>query len=410
MPAARVPSYREQKRSDKPSIGFVQVPGSNQRVYFPGEYGSPESRQGYDRWLTEWLVAGRVHAAPVPTGDLSINELIALYRERVLDPKHLKPDGSYTWHGTIARESLRILRDMYGLSPVSEFGPKRLKVLRELMLKGDPTAQRPPDKNGKPLPLGRKPWSVGTANEHVAMIRTVFAWAVEEEIGGKAMVNVAHALAQVKPLRSVRSPVLPVPDEHVNAVRGKVPGPIRALIDLQLLTGARPGELLGLTRATIDTTGAPWKVRLDEHKTAHHGHERMLRFGPKAQTLLMEFMLSKGTNEPLFSPKDAIRERSATKPTHRREDQADNPRKTDRVVRDAYDTDSYRRVIQRVCGNLGIPAWHPHQLRHNFATRIRAEHGIDTAKTILGHSTLEATLIYAERDDAKADQVMAKVG
>ena len=57
-----------------------------------------------------------------------------------------------------------------------------------------------------------------------------------------------------------------------------------------------------------------------------------------------------------------------------------------------------------------MPAWHPHQLRHNAATRLRREFGLDVARVILGHGTLMMTDQYAELDREKALAVMAQVG
>jgi site-specific recombinase XerD len=42
--------------------------------------------------------------------------------------------------------------------------------------------------------------------------------------------------------------------------------------------------------------------------------------------------------------------------------------------------------------------WHPHQLRHNAATNLRREHGVELARIILGHANVLATQIYAEAD------------
>jgi site-specific recombinase XerC len=55
-------------------------------------------------------------------------------------------------------------------------------------------------------------------------------------------------------------------------------------------------------------------------------------------------------------------------------------------------------------------AWHPHQLRHGVATRLRREFGLQTPKVILGHSSMDTTLIYAEADHQRAAEVMEKVG
>jgi integrase len=53
---------------------------------------------------------------------------------------------------------------------------------------------------------------------------------------------------------------------------------------------------------------------------------------------------------------------------------------------------------------------HPHQLRHNAATNLRKQHGIELARIILGHSTAFTTEIYAEQDRAAAVEVVAKIG
>jgi site-specific recombinase XerD len=55
-------------------------------------------------------------------------------------------------------------------------------------------------------------------------------------------------------------------------------------------------------------------------------------------------------------------------------------------------------------------SWHPHQLRHNSATTIRKEYGIELARIILGHSTAFTTEIYAEMDRLQAVEVIAKIG
>jgi len=54
--------------------------------------------------------------------------------------------------------------------------------------------------------------------------------------------------------------------------------------------------------------------------------------------------------------------------------------------------------------------WHPHQLRHNAATNLRREHGVELARIILGHAKVLATQIYAEADRLQAMSVIGKVG
>jgi integrase len=54
--------------------------------------------------------------------------------------------------------------------------------------------------------------------------------------------------------------------------------------------------------------------------------------------------------------------------------------------------------------------WHPHQLRHNAATHLRKEFGIEVARIILGHRSASMTEIYAELDDEKAKRVIQRIG
>jgi hypothetical protein len=45
--------------------------------------------------------------------------------------------------------------------------------------------------------------------------------------------------------------------------------------------------------------------------------------------------------------------------------------------------------------------WHPHQLRHNAATYLCKEFGLETARIILGHRSAAITEVYAEIDQQK---------
>jgi integrase len=87
-----------------------------------------------------------------------------------------------------------------------------------------------------------------------------------------------------------------------------------------------------------------------------------------------------------------------------------NPRKTGRELGEHYTTGSVRRAIRRARTKADIPSWHPHQLRHNAATWLRKEFGLDVARIILGHRSPVITEIYAELDREKAINAMQKSG
>jgi hypothetical protein len=105
---------------------------------------------------------------------------------------------------------------------------------------------------------------------------------------------------------------------------------------------------------------------------------------------------------------------------------AKRKRKPKRTPGGRYDTQAYGHAIRYGCDHdFPVPEgldgdaakqwrkdhrWHPHRLRHNAATRLRKEFGLDVAQVVLGHATLAVTQVYAERDVAAAKEVMRKVG
>jgi len=183
------------------------------------------------------------------------------------------------------------------------------------------------------------------------------------------------------------------------------------MIELQRLTGMRPGEVLSMRVCDLDMSGVVWTYTPAEHKTEHHGHGRAVFIGPRAQTILRPFLRPELT-ACLFSPREAEQSRRSLDAKGQRGlGQRETRRKTHRRLGDRYTTESYRRAIARACELAGAPQWSPNQLRHNAATRLRREHGLDVAQTILGHRIGSAiTELYAEANVRKARQVMAKVG
>lgn len=53
--------------------------------------------------------------------------------------------------------------------------------------------------------------------------------------------------------------------------------------------------------------------------------------------------------------------------------------------------------------------WSPNRLRHNAATFLRKEFGIEAVRVVLGHCFAAITEVYAELDRGKAADIMAKV-
>jgi len=384
----RIPKYRLHKPS-----GQAVVTLSGRDVYL-GKHGSQVSRDEYDRHIAEWLANGRQSTEEAPDRPaLTVGEVILRYWEHAQG--YYQKDGKPTTELGHVKCALRLVRRLYSRERADSFGPLALKACREEFLNA-----------------GQKRLTI---NQNVGRIKRLFRWAVEQELVGR---SVAHGLDAVKGLKRGRTeapegqPVKPVPDADVDAVLPHLGAAVRAMVELQRLTGMRSGEVVLMRPGDIDRSGAVWVYRPAQHKTQHHGHERLVPLGPKAQGILEPF-LDRDALAYLFSPKEAEEARHAkrTLTARRRSNkQKRRAKRPQRKWRERYDSASYRRAIQRACDKAGVDSWHPHRLRHNAATALREQFGIEAARVILGHRSAAVTEIYAEVNRDRAMEVMAKFG
>lgn len=123
-----VPSYRRQKRPGACDRAFVQING---RRKYLGIYGTEESRQRYAQFVAEWGAAG---GAPQiePHADITIVEVMAAYW-RHTKQYYRRADGTPTNEISNIQQALRPLKQLYGRTPAAEFGPRRLRSVRQWM-------------------------------------------------------------------------------------------------------------------------------------------------------------------------------------------------------------------------------------------------------------------------------------
>jgi integrase len=392
MPAApRIPSYRHHKPSGQAVVTL------NGRDVYLGKHDTPESRATYEHMISRWLANGRQDPAAAGAADRTVAELALAYLEYAT-VRYRHADGGATSELANVRLALRPLCRLFGDTPAREFGPKALKVLRHQAVADG---------------LCR-----GGANRRASHIVRLFRWAADEEMVPSA---VWWALKAVEGLPRGRSearesePVKPVADDLVDAVRPFVSRQVWAMIELQRLAGMRPGEIVSMRTGDIDRTGPVWVYKPRRHKTEHHGHERRVYLGPRAQTVLGPF-LKADPDAFLFSAKEAAEDHRAGRRRDRKTPLAPSHRarrhkaKPSRPPGLAYTTGSYRRAIGYGCKKAGIPPWNPNRLRHACATEIRARYGLEAAQVVLGHCRADVTQVYAARDGEQAARVMKEIG
>jgi integrase len=431
----------------------VRIGGTD---HYLGTHGSEESKQKYEQ-IVRRLITDRakdeMRARVESSSDLTINELVVRYLHFV--------DGYYTSNEPAnIRHALRPLRRLYGFEMATGIGPLKLKAVRHEF-----------------IAAGRCRSEI---NKRIRRVVRMFKWAAAGEL---VPASVHHALKAVEGLRKGRGdvreskPVKPVPDAFVDAIRPHVPRQVWAMIELQRLSGMRPGEVCIMRTTDISMAGRIWEFTPETHKTEHFDRERTIFIGPQAQEILRPWLRAE-LEAYLFQPREADVERRAAMRLARKSKVQPSQRNR-RKIRprkgpgERYDPDSYRRAIAAACDRAfphptvapleawdlpgperdefrrlrksleekGLPAgrrreiraaidalllppdqraeliawrkahrWHPHQLRHNAATRLRREFGLDVARAVLGHSTPVVTEIYAELDRSRAAEAMGMIG
>jgi site-specific recombinase XerD len=412
------PSYCLHKASGQ---AVVRIGGKD---HYLGAHGSPESHAEYARLIAEWRVTEskrEEHRQTLPRlveFNLTVSQVIHRYRE--FAKGYYVRDGKPTKELTEMRYALRPVRILYGATLAREFGPLKLKAVRQYMIDTED--------------LSRK-----VVNARVKRIKRFVKWAVSEEL---VPAGVFHGLATVTGLRRGRTnaretpPVKPVPDAWVDLVVPHLSPQVAAMVQLQRLTGMRPCEVVIMRACDIDMSGDVWMYEPYRHKNEWREQTRLIPLGPKAQEIIKEF-LHLGIDRFLFSPRDAEEWRHEQRAENRSPDRktkifpcelrmrekrkaAAKKRTSKRPKRDRYDVDSYRRAITYTISKLNkqrekagqepVARWYPLQLRHSRGTEIRRAYGIEAAQVSLGHTHADVTQVYAERNLELAIQIARKTG
>jgi integrase len=417
MPRAKaLPRYRLHRPSGQ---AVVTLSG---RDFYLGKHETPESHQTYKRLLAQWVADDCKPRQRVDS--LLVAELIARFWSYALE-YYRKKNGEPTSEIGNFRCALTPLDDLYGATPAAEFGPLALRALRSAAIaKGN--------------------WSRATTNKHINRVRLMFRWGVSHELIPPSVIqglSAVPALQQGRTNARESDQVPPVDDEIVDATIPHLPPIVADMVRLQRLTGMRPAEVCSLRPCDLDRSRDVWLYRPDSHKTEHHGRERVVYFGPKAQCVLLRY-LARDASTCCFRPSDTMtkwlaeRREARTTPASCGNRPGSNCSRRGRSVGDAYKTPSYRRAIYRGADKAfphpvlaDVPRrkltgdqaaelaewqakhrWAPNRLRHTVGTEVRRAFGLEAAQVTLGHSNAKVTQVYAERDAAKGYEVARAMG
>jgi len=424
---SRAPKYALHKASGR---AVVKIGG---KLHYLGPYGSAESKLEYRRVVSAWSAeqAGKTVAAGsgVPESDTTLAELLAAYLQHA--ESYYRKDGRPTSMLFILRSVARLWKP-YATAFVRDVKPSHLKTIQATMVK-----------DGQ---------SRSYVNKVTSYSKMIFRWATENDL---APAGVWQSLLAVRGLAKGRTkarepePVGPVDDVTVDATAPYLPPVVQDMVAFQRHTGARPGEVCSIRPCDVDRSGDVWLYRPESHKCQHHDRGRVIAIGPRAQEILLPYLLRDATAF-CFSPRDSEARRNAVRRDNRKtpmtpSQTARTPRRCPRrPAKDRYTKDSYCRAIARAC-DLAFPPppplgrlegestrkwrerltevqsaelkawqaahrWSQNQLRHSAGTDVRKRFGLEAAQVVLGHAKANTTEIYAERDLRLAVEIARQVG
>lgn len=331
-PKNTIPTLRKHSTSGN---AMVQWEG---KVYYLGVFGSVEAVESYQSICSNITLHG---VAVVESKTLlSVKKLATEFLNNL--SKNFSPTSQ---EPIPIRRSVLQMVEFQGETDAAKYTPARFIALRQHWIE--------------------RGLSVSTINKYHNYILQFFQWAAIMDYLNPSIWHALKAVPKLKPLRSpAKDPkkVEPVDRKYVDAIQPLVSNTVWNIIQMQLFTGMRSGEVLSMTlRQITDNVYFP-----QQHKNKWRGHARTIYLGPKARALL----------DGLISGLDP-----------------------DQLIFAGYTNESYGRAIKRACIKAGVPHWHPHQLRHLAGTEVRDRLGLDAAQAFLGHATAKTSEIYAKLKD-----------
>jgi integrase len=394
----------------------------------------------YQFWLdTEWKAKGHVRN---PDGDAT-RFTVARLAGRYLRHAHktFRKHGRTTSQVTQVRYAMRALRACHGDRMAETMESPDLAMVRDWMIQGEKVVRRRRADGTTAEVRETYTRSLTTVNGRLLIMKEAFEWAREK---GWVPRLVVLDLQTVKPLQRGRSEakdpgeVPPIDRSVVDATLPHCSSVVRAMIEVNLYTGARPGEVCIMRGCDLEMVSDDcWIYSPSEYKTEHKGGNKPLKrkiaMGPRAIAAVRPFLIP-DTRAFLFSPAAARAELDARRreeyaaaraekgakqyPSQLARIQAKPVEERGRWAGSCYSEESYRRAIHHACRKASIEPWNPNQLRHTHGTEVRRvfglaalqDAGLEAAKETLGHSDSRTSEIYAKEGLERAMLIARRVG
>src|SRR5690349_1775822 len=125
-----IPSYLPHSQTGRARAVWTAQDGVRRFRMLPGAYDSPESRGAFAALLLELQAAPHQAQPPAAPGGITVAELLVAYLDHA-ERHYRTPDGQPTSEVYEVKLVLRALRELYGDTQVSSFGPLCVKAARQ---------------------------------------------------------------------------------------------------------------------------------------------------------------------------------------------------------------------------------------------------------------------------------------
>ena len=403
MAKKKVPGLLHHKGKN---LGYSITPNTRKTTYH-GQWGLAATKQAYLRWCAE-LLTEDVTPSIVPEHEPVVADLVnAMIRHSISyyrDPVTGKPTSQLG----VIKSALKEL-DLYLEMKIKDFKPSTLVAVRAAIMHRDIM----PKSEGTP----KKKLCISSVNNAIVKIRQMFKLGVEWEL---VPIETYQALACVQHLNwrtapTLRNPdkITPVPVEYFGLVMPLLKPMYQALLKLHIDTGMRVKELVSMRWSEITEVepGVLWCYSPQEHKNSHRGDPRMIYIKHHFIALMKSLRKPLWDADAVWCQKGVGRNAGysgmiSADSYARAIEGAQRRYNEGRLAREAGNrTDRNQGYKLATKKRTPMAHWTPLQIRHTYATQVRRTHGLEGAQAVLGHSTLDATQIYAEKRDDLARSV-----
>jgi len=326
--------------------------------YYLGKHGTPKSYARYYALLSEYAANGMqpptkslTRPENVTEVSIRIRDITADFRHRVL-PRYEHDNGQ---HNRL-KNLCALLDDKHGDESPDDFGPRKLEALRDGFVA---------DGNCRKY-----------ANYRTRLVVRIIQHGVSRELVKPDRIAALEALESLRP-GQVREgvPRTGVALDDIAKTLPHLSEVLQAMVRLQLATAMRPSEMFHMTPGMIDRSKEVWFFRPTKHKTAHKNVVKAVPILDAARDALTPYLFG-GADELCFTTS----------------------------IGTPWNKDSFRIAITRAAKAAKVKRWTPYAIRHTTAQAVRDAIGPEGVQSLLGHTHISTSEIYAKTNELKATE------